>query len=87
MLNEARLRHEINDVIQGVLLVLNASHCSLPCAKWYVHQLGGLLRKEGKRKVSMQAVNECNMINQSLTSIYTYFGKDTFSMFVSFAFR
>ncbi|XP_072017991.1 uncharacterized protein [Amphiura filiformis] len=50
VLNEARIRHQINDVIQGILLVLNSSHCSLPCAKWYVQRLGGFLHKEGKRK-------------------------------------
>ena len=50
VLHEVDIRGKVNDVIQVLLLVLNSSSCSLPCAKWYVQQLGSLLKKEGKKK-------------------------------------
>ncbi|XP_071477221.1 uncharacterized protein [Diadema antillarum] len=52
VLEEDDKRREVNDLVQLILLVLNASRCSLPCARWYVEELRGVQEKQAKFKVS-----------------------------------
>ncbi|XP_077981411.1 uncharacterized protein LOC144436484 [Glandiceps talaboti] len=39
VIQERQSRHDIANTIQLLLLVLNASNCTLPCLKWYVEEL------------------------------------------------
>lgn len=36
---EEKLRFEIAEIVERILLLLNASRCLAPCAKWYTKQL------------------------------------------------
>lgn len=50
---EKKLRYEISSMVQLILVVLNASHVSLPATRWYIQQLVNVQDKAAQFKVSM----------------------------------
>ena len=36
---EEKIRSEISVIVQRILLLLTASHCLVPCVRWYTEQL------------------------------------------------